>query len=373
MFTMNRFVAYGWGSMQRLRDVIPSLGRKACLVVGRSFAKRMGYLDRLLSIMKDAGVEVSVYEGVEPNPRVSTCNDIGKKIASWGCDVVVAFGGGSVIDAAKAGAAVAKTGKGIELMFYPSTVDDALPIVAIPTTCGTGSEVTRYAVVTTDDGLKKLTAVGNSLVPFAAILDPEPLTNLPKDLLAYTALDALSHAIEAYTSRKCGALCEEVALAATKTILENLPCAHEGVGLCIERLQVAAYLAGVAINFAGTNVVHAASYYLTTRHGIHHGHACAVILPHALMHLLKALPMARAERLMSIARCSDAECLKSKIIELEKKVGIEPSLKKLGVSEAEIPRYVDDVLSYRRNLENAPMEVDRKLVEEIIKSAFRSL
>ncbi len=372
MYAMNRVIACGWGSMQSLRDIAPRFGSRPAIVVGKSFAKRLGYLDRLVAMLKDAGLEPRVYEGIEPNPRVSQCNDLGKKLREWGCDVVIAFGGGSVIDAAKAGAAVAKLDRGIETMFYPSIVEDALPVIAIPTTCGTGSEVTRYAVITTDDGLKKLTAVGNPMVPVAAILDPEPLMNLPKHLLAYTAMDALSHAIEAFTSRKCGALCEELALAAARQIFDSLQCAYEGVGVCIERLQVAAYLAGGAINMAGTNIVHAASYYLTTRHGVHHGHACAVILPHAVVRLLEALPLTQAERMMSVARCSDAECVKSRIVELERRVGIEPSLRRLGVSESEVPRFVEDVLSYRRNLENAPMEVDRKLVEELIKASFRS-
>ncbi len=372
MFAFNRFVARGWGSLQLLRDIVPQVGRRVAVVIGKGFARRLGYVDRIVSILRDGGVEARVYEGVEPNPSVSRCNDLGARLREWGCDAVVAFGGGSVIDAAKAGAAVAKLGRGVETMFYPSIVEDALPVIAIPTTCGTGSEVTRYAVVTTDDGTKKLTAVGNPMVPVAAILDPEPLTNLPKDLLAYTAMDALSHAIEAFTSRRCGALCEELSLTAARLVFENLLCAFEGVGLCLERLQVAAYLAGAAINIAGTNVVHAASYYLTTRHSVHHGHACAVILPHAVVHLLKALPLTRAERLMSIARCSDAECVKMRIAELERRVGIEPSLKRLGVSESELSRYVEDVLSYRRNLENAPMEVDRKVVEEIVRASFRS-
>jgi len=371
MLTFNRVVVQGWGSIQGLGAIAKSLGKRVCLVVGKGFARRVGYVDRLLAVLRDENLEVFLYEGVEPNPTVSRCNDLGSRIREWGCDVVVAFGGGSVIDAAKAGAAAAKSGRSVETMFYPSVVEEALPIVAIPTTCGTGSEVTRYAVITTRDGLKKLTIVGNAIVPHATILDPEPLTYLPKHLLAYTAMDALSHALEAYASRKCGALCEESALCAAKLVLENLPCAYEGVGVCIERLQVAAYLAGIAINFAGTNIVHAASYYLTTRHGIHHGHACALLLPHAILHLLNALPTPRIERLMNIFVCRDVECVRGRIVELERRVGIEPSLRHVGVEESEIDSYVDDVLSYRRNLENAPMEVSRDLVKSILISALR--
>ncbi len=367
----NRVLVGGWGSIQSVGQVARSLGKRVCLVVGKGFAKRVGYVDRISSVLRDEGLEVRVYEGVEPNPSVARCDDLGARIREWGCDAVIAFGGGSVIDAAKAGAAVAKSGRSVETMFYPSIVEEAIPIVAIPTTCGTGSEVTRYAVITTRDGMKKLTMVGDAVVPYAAILDPEPLTYLPKHLLAYTAMDALSHAIEAYTSRKCGALCEESALSAAKLVVENLLCAYEGVGVCLERLQVAAYLAGIAINFAGTNVVHAASYYLTTRHGVHHGHACAVMLPHAITHLLRALPMARVERLMNALGCRDAECVRERIVDLERRVGIEPSLRSVGVEEWEIDNFVDDVMSYRRNLENAPMDVTRDLVRSIITSALR--
>ena len=371
MVVQPRVIIHGWGALEHLPRVARSLGTRALLVVGKSFARRSGYLDRIVSMLRSAGVSVEVFEGVEPNPRESTCEAIASRIRGSRADMVVAFGGGSVIDAAKAGAVVASLGGRVRDYFYPRTVAEPVkPIIAIPTTCGTGSEVTRYAVITTEDGSKKLTVVGDSIVPYAAILDHEALTHLPKNLVAWTALDALSHALEAYITRRPTELSDSYALRAVEMILDSIHGGVWGGRESLERLHIASMLAGMAINAVGTNIVHAMGYYLTVKHGAHHGLANAVIMPYALSETIKAVSRPRLERLLRIFGCESIECFEKRLLRLCESLGVPTSLRAIGFEESELQTYVDDVMSYRRNLENAPISVSREVIESIARRAL---
>ncbi len=361
-------IVAGYGALDNLPTLVKGLGRRALLVFGRSFARRFGYVDKLRKLVESAGLEVVVYEGVEPNPKASQCDEIASIAREKGVDVFVAFGGGSVIDATKAAAIVATLGGKTADYFYPRIVSEPLPpIIAIPTTCGTGSEVTRYAVITDESGRKKLTIVGSSLVPRIAILDPSILKHLPKNLLIWTALDAFSHALEAYVSSKATVLSDIIALRSIQTIIKSLEVALRGEDRALEELHIASMMAGMAINITGTNLVHAMGYYLTARHGVHHGLGNAVVMPVAMELLFRVMPR---EKLLELAKIMNSEAaepsaLARKLAEFESKLGIPRSFRELGFDPNELSEYVEDVLSYRRNLENAPMTIDKRIVEEL--------
>ncbi len=360
----------GFGALDNLPMLVKDLGRRALLVFGRSFARRFGYVDRLRKLVESAGLEVVVYEGVEPNPTASQCDEIASIARENRVDVFIAFGGGSVIDATKAAAIVATLGGKTTDYFYPRIVSESLPpIIAIPTTCGTGSEVTRYAVITDESGRKKLTIVGESLVPRIAILDPSVLKHLPKNLILWTALDALSHALEAYVSSKATVLSDNIALRSIQTVFENVENALRGGDRALEELHIASMMAGMAINITGTNLVHAMGYYLTARHGAHHGLANAAIMPVAMEILFRALPREKLLKLANIMNSETAEpsALAKKLAEFEARLGIPRGFRELGFDPSELSEYVEDVLSYRRNLENAPMNIDKRIVEELAK------
>jgi len=363
----------GINALEALPKLLRGLGTRALLVFGRSFARRFGYVDRVRKLVESAGLEVIVYEGVEPNPRASQCEEIASIARENRVDIYVAFGGGSVIDAAKAAAVVATLGGRVADYFYPRIVSEPLPpIVAIPTTCGTGSEVTRYAVITDDRGLKKLTIVGDSIVPKIAVLDPTTLRHLPKELVVWTALDALSHALEAYVSRRATSLSDTLALQVVRTIIESLEMGVRGDMAALEELHIASMMAGLAINITGTNLVHAMGYYLTTRLGVHHGLSNAVVLPLAMEVLLKALPR---EKLVKLSRAMGIElaepsALARRLAEFESRFGVARSLRELGFDKSRVDEYATDVLEYRRNIENTIVEVSRDMVKSLIEKLY---
>ncbi len=366
-------IIFGRGSLEQVGKEVAELGSKALLVTGRTFARKYGYIDKLTSLLSDAGVETKVFAQVEPNPSAETVDRGAAEAREFGAEVIVAFGGGSPMDAAKGIAVVASLGGEARDYFAPRVVrEDVLPIVAIPTTAGTGSEVTRYAVITDKRENKKAVIVGYPIIPRVAILDPQVLVHMSPNLTAWTGFDALSHAVEAYLSKKATPLSDIYALEAVRIIFKHLPGAVRGSLDDREQVFLASLLAGLAINDAGTIMVHGLGYYLTTHHDVHHGLANALILPFALKVLAENVP----EKLGALAKAAGAavpdplrfiEMLK----ELEDATGIPPSLKDVGVSEAELDTMVRDAMRYDRNLVNTPIAVDEQIVRRVYEEALR--
>lgn len=374
-----RKIIFGKGSLESLPEVISELGLygNCMLVTGRNFARSSGYLDRLKNLLNSAGVErIIVFDRVEPNPSVKIVDEGGRMALEQAVDFVVGFGGGSALDAAKGIAVVAATGgESISNYFYPPEVKRSiLPIIAIPTTCGTGSEVTRYAIIS--EAKKKNSVRGDNLIPIAAILDSEILKHLPQDILAHTAMDALSHAIESCFHVKSSEMTIMFSAEAVKTIFENFAQAYEGDLDSRERLLYASMLAGLSINFSGAVVVHALGYYLTEEYGIPHGLANAFFLTHFIEYCSEKAP----ERIVSLCQrigiSSDnpAECsrnLVEKINEMRHYAKMPLSLLEARVPESGLDKLIEEGLSYKRNIEACVVPLSREDVEWIIKSAFR--
>lgn len=365
------------GGIEKIPEIIfeLELGNKCMLITGRRFARSSGYLDKLKRLLESAGVKkILVFDKVEPNPSVSIVDEGGKIAAEQKVDFVIGFGGGSALDTAKGVAIVATGGGSIRDYFYPVEIKHhVLPVIAIPTTCGTGSEVTKYAVISY--GQRKNVVLGDSIVPVAAILDAEVLSHLPRDILAHTAMDALSHAIESYFHVKSNDLTCMFSEKALKIIFENFAEAYDGNLDCREKLFYASMVAGLAINFSGTVVVHGLGYYLTEKHGIPHGLANALFLPQLIEHSAKIIP----DRLISLCRglgilSGDvAECsriLSQKLDELRRHAKLPLNLLEAGIPESELEKIIEEGLSYRRNIENYIAPLNREDVEHIVKCAF---
>jgi len=229
-----------------------------------------------------------------------------------------------------------------------------VPVVVGAATTGTGSEVTRYAVLTDTDARRKVVMVGSALIPRAAVLDPEVTDYMPGRLVAGTGFDALSHAVEAFLSRRATPISDLFAREAAKLILENLAEAVRGSREAREAMLYASMLAGVAINHAGTTMVHGLGYYLTTHHDVHHGMANALLLPHVLEYYA-GVEGGRVEELARALGLADRRELVRRVVELEDEVGIPDSLAVVGVSEAELDEMTKVAMTYRRNLENGPV------------------
>jgi len=363
-------IVFGRGSLSRLGEEAARLGDKCILVTGRSFARRSGYLKTAVEILEESGLRATVFDQVEPNPSTEVVYRGAEEGRRNGCNLVVALGGGSAMDAAKGIAFLLKSSVSLEESFAPSEVYEALPMIAIPTTCGTGSEVTRYAVLTNVWKKRKEVLLGNPLMPRVALADADLLNSLPRDLVAYTGFDALSHAVEAYISKESMPLSDFFALEAMRTILGNIVEAVGGVAEARENMLYASMLAGMAINCAGTVAVHGMGYYLTNYHGVHHGLANAVLLPHVLRFELER----KLNRLRDAAvrlGFEGGESLVERIEEVADKTGIPRSLVELGMKPSELDAMVADALSYARNLDKHPSPLTSEEIREIYVRALR--
>lgn len=279
-------IYFGRGGLNNLPEV---LGRRTCAVVTTAGAVRRGLVDHLKSLCGDRILDI--YTGVEPNPTIASTISASQKLNDVSAEVVVAIGGGSVLDTAKGIAAQRhpglptnwlslhlRDGQIIPTPFLP------LPIIAIPTTAGTGSEVTMWATIWDDETGKKYSLTHPSLYPEVAIVDPELTLSLPEELTATTALDALSHAMEAIWNKNANPVSDALAVRAISIIsskLKEVLASPTEISIR-EALHYASLMAGLAFSNTCTAIAHSISYPLTSQLGIPHGLACSFTIPEIL-------------------------------------------------------------------------------------------
>jgi len=375
-----RRIVFGRGSIEQVPRIIVDLGLKGkvMLVTGRRFARRSGYLSKLRSLLSSSGMNgVIVFDRVEPNPSVKIVEDGSKIAKEEKVDLVMGFGGGSAMDTAKGIAILAAQGGKLQDYYHPSEVrQPILPVLAIPTTCGTGSEVTRYAVFS--EKLRKNVVVSDHIVPTVAILDPLVLKHLPREILAHTAMDALSHALESYFHVKASSLSEAFSVEAFREILANFKRAYDGDMNCRERLLHASMLAGFAISMSGTTVVHGLGYYLTEKFGLPHGLANSLFVNQFIEYVARKLPermlgLAAAIGLATSSSLEAGKMLIAKINELKAHAGLPMNLSTVSIPESELQEIIKEGFSYRRNIENCQAEVSINDLREIVEKAFKSM
>lgn len=277
-FYMPTRVFFGENALQRGKAALLGAGRHAFIVTGKSSAKKSGALDEVTALLQGGGVTFTVFDGVAENPPLLTCFEAGKQAAACGADFVIGIGGGSPLDAAKAIAAFA-TNQGIS----PMDIYDGekrrfptLPLFAIPTTSGTGSEVNNYSVLTLEGGRKKKTFKAADSWPRAAFVDPRYTHTLPHNTTVSCALDAFAHALESYLSPKSTVFSQTAAVFAAREIWDVLSAMPNEFDTEMRtRLALAATVAGMAISVTGTGFPHPLGYSLTLLDGVPHGRACA--------------------------------------------------------------------------------------------------
>lgn len=259
-------------------DSIKAIGmRKAFIVTGKSGAKKSGALKDITSILSSLGIEYIIFDDISENPPLLVCHKAGLKCREEKCDAVIGIGGGSALDASKAIAVFAANDISPMEGYVPEKCLRALPIIAVPTTAGTGSEANPYAVMTLPSGDQKKTIKYPFTYPKLALVDPKYTYSLNKDYTVSTALDAFAHAIESYLSQNSTFFSEEYALFAAKNIFEVLRIKPETFDEAArEKLAYASCAAGAAISVTGTGFPHPLGYSLTLLDGIPHGRACAV-------------------------------------------------------------------------------------------------
>jgi alcohol dehydrogenase class IV len=275
----------GPGSSLELCEAISLMGVRKLLIVTDAMLVKIGLLDGIQKKLKSVGVRYEVYDGILPDPTIDQIEAGLKVLRRERCQAVLAVGGGSSIDAAKIIAARATNDKSVRRMEGFFRVFSApMPLYAIPTTAGTGSEVTIAAVVSDPAKKKKSSVIDPKLVPVMAALDGSLMTGLPPHITAATGMDALTHAVEAYISTNALPETDAYALAATKLIVENLPQAVAR-GKNVEARQAmsfASYYAALAFTRAGVGYVHAISHNFGAYYHTPHGLANAIVMPYVL-------------------------------------------------------------------------------------------
>lgn len=303
-FTLPRDLYHGKGSLDELKNL---KGRKAIVVVGGGSMKRFGFLDRVTDNLKAAGMEVALFENVEPDPSVTTVRKGAEKMRQFQPDWIVAIGGGSPIDAAKAMWAFYEypdvTFEQLCIPFNFPTLRTKAKFCAIPSTSGTATEVTAFSVITDYDKGIKYPLADFNITPDVAIVDPELAETMPAKLTAFTGMDAMTHAIEAYVSTLHCDYTDPLALHAIKMIHDDLVASYNGDMDARDRMHNAQCLAGMAFSNALLGIVHSMAHKTGAAYtGGHivHGCANAMYLPKVIRY--NAQNPEAAERYAYIAR-----------------------------------------------------------------------
>ncbi|HQY46012.1 MAG TPA: iron-containing alcohol dehydrogenase [Usitatibacteraceae bacterium] len=276
----------------RLGQALAGFGHRRILIVTDTQIVKLGLLKGLTAALRAAGTQFVVFDAVTADAPIPV---VEKGIAFFqrrGCDAIVAFGGGSPMDAAKVIAyAVANRKPPRKLVGYFKGLRAPVPVYAVPTTAGTGSEVTVAAVISDPDAGQKLVIADSRLVPVMAALDPSLMVGLPPMVTAATGMDALTHAVEAFIGQWATDYTDRMALAAVGLVFANLRTAHkEGRNLeARERMALAATYAGLAFTRANVGYVHAIAHQLGGKYHVPHGLANAILLPHVLRFLAPAV------------------------------------------------------------------------------------
>ncbi len=266
---------------------IIALGKKCLIVCGRNSAKACGAMDDVIAALGSVGISYAIYDRIRENPLVSVCFEGGEYAREVGADFIIAIGGGSPLDAAKAIAAYATNPDVKGTAIYTADLKCPLPIIAIPTTAGTGSEVNYYSVLTVDGENLKKTYKNSASYPKIALLDPKYTESLDLNYTVSTALDAFCHCIESYLSPNATEISRAFAVQGGEKLYRALGVlskisegegALEAVKPYREALLTAASAGGIAINTAGTGFNHPLGYNLTLYKGIPHGRACGVFM-----------------------------------------------------------------------------------------------
>jgi alcohol dehydrogenase class IV len=277
-----RLMRVGAKALDEVTTALGQCGLKRPIVITDKFMAGSGALDRLMSILAAGGIEARAFIDAVPDPTSASVNAAVAFMQEDQHDCVIGFGGGSPIDTAKAVAVLAVRGGAMQKLKAPHQEDTPrLPIVAIPTTAGTGSEATRFTIITDETNNEKMLCVGLAYMPLIAIVDFELTLSKPKRLTADTGIDALTHAIEAYVSCRANPFSDVMSIAAMRSIWANLPIAYREPGnrLAREGMMLGALQAGIAFSNASVALVHGMSRPIGAHFHVAHGLSNAMLLP----------------------------------------------------------------------------------------------
>jgi len=348
--TVPRTIAAGEGALEYLKDVE---GNRALIVTGKT-VKKMGFADKVTSYLKEAGVESEVFE-VEPEPSIETVMKGAEVARNYAPDLIIGLGGGSNIDAAKAIWAHYERPDleaGSINPFIELGLRKKARLISIPTTSGSGSEVSWATVITNAAEERKMEQANKELVPDIAIVDPEPTRVMPRKLVAETGFDALTHAVEAYVAPVGNDFSDALAIKAIQLVFKYLRRSYGNPedNEAKTKMHIAATMAGMAFSNSEVGIVHALGHVTGGVLKVPHGRAMAIILPYSVEYNAKAAMQKYAEiaRAAGIEAKTDKEAVEKlvkTIRQLQRELEEPGSLKEAGIPQEEFEKKLDDLAS----------------------------
>lgn len=331
-------LVFGRGKINKVGIYSRDFGTKALVVTGTKSAKRSGVLNRVVKYLSDAGVDSVVFDQVTQNPLTTMAIEAAHIAKREACDVVVGVGGGSIMDCAKAAAFIAvNEGDISDYIFIKMKSDKALPIILIPTTCGTGSEGNGFAVLTNPENGDKKSLRCNAIVPKVSIIDSECMMTMPKGVLASVGFDAFCHCMEAYISNIGQPMTDMMCEKGMQLIGSNLVSLFRGDGdtEAWDAVSLASTLGGMVINCAGVTVAHGMEHPASGLKNIVHGKGLAALTPVVMEATVSSCP----EKCAFISKClggqDETDCV-SKIREFIDELRLTTGLKELGIAEENV-------------------------------------
>ncbi|VYU39559.1 iron-containing alcohol dehydrogenase [Clostridium tertium] len=378
-FTLPRDLYHGEGSLEVLKTL---KGKKAIIVVGGGSMKRFGFLEKVENYLNEAGMEVEIFEGVEPDPSVETVMAGAEVMRNFEPDWIVAMGGGSPIDAAKAMWIFYEYP---DFTFEKAIIPFGLPelrqkakFVAIPSTSGTATEVTAFSVITDYKAKIKYPLADFNITPDIAIVDPSLAQTMPDKLVAHTGMDALTHAIEAYTASLRSNFSDPLAMKAIEMINENLIKSYNGDREARNLMHEAQCLAGMAFSNALLGIVHSMAHKTGAVFHIPHGCANAIFLPYVIQYNRikcedRYADIARALNLKGENNTELTDSLVELINELNTSLHIPHNMKEYGVQEDD---FKDNLEFISKNAVSDactgsnPREIDANTMSKLFECTF---
>ena len=346
-FQLATRLTFGAGAAAEAGPIFKGLGLRRVLVITDAGVVKAGIAGRVVDSLSAAGLEHAVFDAVEPNPSIATVEKALALFRNASCDGLVAVGGGSPMDVAKAvGVLATNPGGVLDYVGIGKVLRPTPPLVAVPTTVGTGSEVTNFVVIT-DTAQRKKLVIGSPLAaPGYALLDPELVLGLPNGLVAGTAMDAMTHAVESVISTMASLFADAVALAAIRMIAENLEAALASRDVAPRAsLLYASTLAGSAFSYARTGLVHGMAHPLSAFCDVPHGMANAILLPYVMAFNAPACDEALGRVAEALGAQRTPEAAVCAIERLSEAAGIPRHLREVGVTEEFIPLMAQDAFA----------------------------
>jgi len=373
-------VVFGEGCLEEAGAFVKKFGKHALLITGSGPTSRGSAVDTLHRILGDEGIAVSHFAEVEADPSVETVEKGVAFAGDEGCDFVIGLGGGSPMDAAKIVAARMNNEGDIASWEGIGRIPRrSKPLICIPTTSGTGSEVTWVAVITGGKRRQKMSIVGQNLYPVLAVIDPELTYSMPPALTAATGVDALTHAVESFVARRAWEPTQALSLKAVQLVFANLEraCVDGSDAEARRGMSMASFMAGMAFTSAGLGLAHALAHALGSHFGVSHGKANALLLAHVMRFNLEACPELYRElavvmglNVSGLPAPRAAEEAAKAVEELVSTLPVPSGLKEAGIAETSVETLAAEAFLNTRLRSSNPRDTVLEDMVQVLRNAF---